>query len=187
MSARARPRRFDPENPTPHSAADFYTPEDLTCAARDWPRDEVGEAFGRYRAAVDVGDHAAMAEMLSEEGRGGNATFGLFHGRAAYRAFLTDHWLEIIPNASVWQMIEGGRVVNKWVETLPGTPPAGGAYDYFGINEVIYAGDGRFRLMYSVPDLFGLTVVYRRWKADGHHQTYGDIYPGLGSQAAKPA
>ena len=71
--------------------------------------------------------------------------------------------------------------MNRWCEVLPGTPPGGGRYDYFGINEVIYAGDGQFRLMYSIPDLFGLTVLYGRWKADGQHHTYGDIYPDISS------
>ena len=72
-------------------------------------------------------------------------------------------------------------MVNRWCEVLPGTPPGGGRYDYFGINELIYAGDGLFRFMYSLPDLFGLTVLYERWKADGQHETHGDIFPSIGA------
>ncbi|MBW1886309.1 MAG: hypothetical protein JRJ58_22475, partial [Deltaproteobacteria bacterium] len=89
---------FDPATFTLHTQEDFYTSEDLECAAKSWPRSEVEEAFVAYRAAVDVGDHETMTAMLSEDGRGGNATFGFFHDRDAYRQFLEDCWLEIIPN-----------------------------------------------------------------------------------------
>ncbi|MCP5043063.1 MAG: hypothetical protein GY944_18720 [bacterium] len=181
MSTSQPQPQFDPATLVLHTEATFYTPEDIACAAKDWPRSEVQMAFGAYRAAVDVGDHETMANMLSEGGRGGNATFGFFQDRESYLRFLEDCWLEIIPNHNVWQMIDGGRVVNKWCEVLPGSPPGGGRYDYFGINEVIYAGDGQFRLMYSLPDLFGLTVLYGRWKADGQHEEYGDLYPSIGA------
>jgi hypothetical protein len=179
MSKPVQERRFDPANFTLYTQENFYTPEDLACAAKDWPRPEVEKAFEAYRAAIAVGDHATMAAMLTENGRGGNATFGFFEGRAAYAAFLEDCWPDTIPNYNVWQSIAGGRVVNRWCEVLPGTPPGGGRYDYFGINEVIYAGDGLFRFMYSLPDLFGLTALYDRWKADGQHETHGDIFPSI--------
>ena len=177
---RPRPQpTFDPSSLVLLNEEEFYGPEDLACAAKDWPPGEVETAFAAYRAAVDAGDHDTMATMLTRDGRGGNATFGFF-GRDDYKQFLADCWLEIIPNVSVWQLTGGGRVVNKWRESLPGSPPAGGRYDYFGVNEVIYAGEGRFRFMYSIPDLFGLTVLYARWKADGQDEVYGDLYPGIG-------
>lgn len=171
---------FDPNSLLQHTPGELYLPEDVACATKNWPRREVADAFAAYRSAVDVADHDTMAGMLSDGGRGGNATFGLFHDRASYRQFLTERWNELVPNYSVWHVVDGGRVVNKWREVLPGTPPGGGRYEYFGINELIYAGERQFRLMYSVPDLFGLTTVYRRWKANGQHGEYGEIYPGLG-------
>ena len=172
-------RSLDPTNLTLHTQASFYTPDDLAAAERDWDRGEVEAAFRRYRAAVDVGDHDTMTALLAEGGRGGNATYGFFTDRASYRQFLADCWLEVIPNHSVWVMIDRGRILNKWCEVLPGDPPGGGRYDYFGFNELIYAGGGQFRLLYSVPDLFGLNVLYARWKADGQHETHGDLYAGL--------
>ena len=179
MSDPPQQPQFDPAGFSLLTQENFYTPEDREAAATHWPRHEVENGFKAYRIAVDVGDHDSMTAMLSEDGRGGNATYGFFHDHESYRQFLKDCWLEIIPNYNVWQMIDGGRVVNKWCEVLPGTPPGGGRYDYFGINEVIYAGNGQFRLMYSIPDLFGLTVLYTRWKADGQNEQYGDIYPSI--------
>jgi hypothetical protein len=164
----------------------FYTPEELESAARGWPQQEVANAFATYRAAVDLADHDSMASMLTTGGRGGNATYGLCHDPMAYKQFLQDNWLDVIPNYALWNMIDGGRVVTKWREVLPGTAPSGSGYDYFGINELIYAGEGQFRLMYSIPDLFGLTLLYRRWKADEQDSIYGDLYPGLdGSHGTK--
>lgn len=162
-----------------YSQENFYSRADIEAAARSWLPAEVEQAFQKYRRAVDVGDHEKMASMLSDDGRGGNATFGLFHDRASYKDFLTSHWHEAIPNHSVWVASDRGRVLNKWCEVLPGTPPEGGRYDYFGINEVIYNGEGQFRLMFSTPDLFGLQVLYKKWIADGQKDKYGDIYPGL--------
>lgn len=157
----------------------FYSRADKEAAAKDWPQREIEEAFNKYRSAVDIGDHETMASMLSEDGRGGNATFGLFRNRASYKAFLKSCWHEVIPNHSVWVATSGGRVLNKWCEVLPGTPPEGGRYDYFGINELIYNGSGQFRLMFSTPDLFGLQVLYKKWIVDGQKEKHGDIYPGL--------
>ncbi|MBW2495725.1 MAG: hypothetical protein JRF61_00510 [Deltaproteobacteria bacterium] len=46
-------------------------------------------------------------------------------------------------------------------------------------DELIYQGDGRLRSMYSIPGLFGLTDLDRRWRADGQHESYAEIDPGL--------
>ncbi len=56
--------QFDSEAFTLYSQENFYTPQDLECAAKDWPRAEVEKAFEAYRAAIAVGDHATMAAML---------------------------------------------------------------------------------------------------------------------------
>ena len=72
---------------TLYSQKSFYTPDDLVAAAKNWPRGEVENAFNAYRAAIESGDHATMAAMLSEDGRGGNAPYGFFHDRDAYREF----------------------------------------------------------------------------------------------------
>jgi hypothetical protein len=34
--------------------------------------------------------------------------------------------------------------------------------------------------VYSLLDLFGLTVLYARWKADGQQKRHGNLYPGIG-------
>ena len=66
MSDRPRQPAFDPEHFRLQTQTDFYDEEDLECAARGWPRDEVGRAFAAYRAAIAEGDHETMAEMLAE-------------------------------------------------------------------------------------------------------------------------
>lgn len=144
----------------------------------DPDRTEVEAHFGRWRAAVDRRDLAAMAPMLSMDARGGNTVFGLFEGREAVLAFM-DHWPESVPNRSVWHAIDGARVVNKWRETLPGISPEGGNYDYFGISEFIYAGGGQWNFMYGMPDSIGLTRLYEQWRKDGQAEKYGEVYPGM--------
>jgi len=163
-----------------YTQEDFYTPEDIMFAETDWPIEEVETAFLKFRAALDNGDHEAMTAMIAPNGRGGNATYGFFRDHDLYLEFLRSAWNEVVPNRSVWHVIDRGRVVNKWRESLPGLDGGGKRYDYFGINELIYAGDGLFNLQYSIPDVFGLTVLYGKWKSDGQHEVHGEIYPSLG-------
>jgi hypothetical protein len=163
-----------------YTQGDFYTDEDLAFCENEWPAEEVEKVFSEFRNAIDIADHKTMASMVAPGGRAGNATFGLFDDQKQYLEFLKMAWHELIPNHSVWHVIDRGRIVNKWRESLPGLDGEGKRYDYFGINELIYAGNGLFNLQYSIPDIFGLTGVYQKWKTDGRHEEYGEIYPGLG-------
>jgi hypothetical protein len=146
----------------------------------DYPRSEIEAHFARWRDAVDRHDLEAMARMLAEDARGGNAVFGRFEGRAAIMQFWK-HWPDSVPNRNVWCVIDGSRVVAKWRETLPGTPPEGSDYHYYGIGEFIYAGNGQWSFIYSLPDQTGLFRAYARWRKDGHVEAYGEIYPGMPS------
>jgi hypothetical protein len=146
----------------------------------DYPRSEIEAHFARWRDAVDRHDLEAMARMLAEDARGGNAVFGRFEGRAAIMQFWK-HWPDSVPNRNVWCVIDGSRVVAKWRETLPGTPPEGSDYHYYGISEFIYAGNGQWSFIYSLPDQTGLVRAYARWRKDGHVEAYGEIYPGMPS------
>ena len=141
-------------------------------------RDEIEAHFARWREAVDRRDLGALGQMLSEDVRGGNAIFGISEGRDAVMRFM-ERWPESVPNESLWVVIDGPRVVNKWRETLPGAPPAGVHYHYDGITELHYDGAGRWDFMYGLPDVVALQRAYARWKADGHLATHGDLYPGL--------
>ena len=145
----------------------------------DHPRSEVERHFRVWREAVDQRDLDQMARMFAEDARGGNSVFGLFEGRDAIAKFSRDHWPELVPNRSVWQVIDGDRVVNKWRETLPGDPPTGRDYHYDGISEFLYAGSGHWSFMYGLPDVIGLTRVYARWREDGQAELHGEVYPGF--------
>lgn len=155
-------------------------------------RTEVAAHFARWREAVDRRDLDVMASMLAADVRGGNAQFGILEGREAVVGFMRERWPESVPNRSVWHVIDGERVVNKWCETLPGQAPSGEPYDYDGISEFIYTragadensvgsvGGGSWRFMYGLPDVVGLMRVHARWLADGQAEIFGEVYPGLG-------
>jgi hypothetical protein len=144
----------------------------------DPPRPEVEAHFSRWREAVDRRDLDAMASMLCTNARGGNASYGLSEGRDAVVAFM-QNWPETVPNRSVWHAIDGLRVVDKWRETLPGDPPDGQPYDYFGISEFLYAGHGHWNFMFGLPDHVGLLKTYARWRQDGQAKIHGEVYPGI--------
>ena len=147
----------------------------------DYDRNEIETHFSRWREAVDQRDFDAMASMLTPDAQGGNAQFGLSKGRDAIMRFMK-HWPESVPNRSVWHVIDDVRVVNKWRETLPGTPPEDRDYDdyhYYGISEFIYAGDQKWNFMYGLPDHVGLMRVYAQWRKDGPAAIFGEVYPGI--------
>ena len=144
----------------------------------EFTRAEIEPHFARWRDAVDRHDLDAMAPLLTEDARGGNATFGISEGRDAVMQFML-HWPQSVPNRGLWHAIDGERVVNKWREWLPGKAPDGSEYHYDGISEFIYAGGGQWNFMYGLPDVTGLTRVYARWKQDGQAEIHGEVYPGL--------
>ena len=91
-----------------------------------------------------------LRKAVDQGGRAGNATYGLFDDRDSCLEFLRSACNEVIPDHSVWHVIGKERVANKWRESLPGMDSNGRRYDYFGSNELIYAGEGRFNLQYPI-------------------------------------
>lgn len=141
-------------------------------------REDVERTYSRWRAAVDIRDINTMVSMFTESAKAGNSVYGIVQGETAIRTFL-ERLPEIVPNRTVWHVIDGSRVVEKWRETLPGHRDDGSTYDYYGIAELIYSEEGKWSCLYSIPDIIGLQTVYREWHGDGHHETYGEIYPML--------
>ena len=117
--------------------------------------------------------------MLTEDARGGNCQYGIFEGRDEIIKFTIDHWPESVLNRNVWHAIDDFRVVDKWRETLPGEPPPGRDYYYYGITELRYAGAGQWNFMYGIPDVVGLMRVYAQWRADGQARIHGEVYPRI--------
>lgn len=145
----------------------------------DHPRMEIEDHFSKWRSALDRRDLDALSPLLSIDARGGNSVFGIHDGRDAIIGFMAEHWPESVPNRGLWVAIDGTRVVHKWRETLPGTPPSGPDYDYDGISEFNYAGRGQWDFMYGLPDILGLQRVHARWRKDGQEERYGVVYPGM--------
>lgn len=139
--------------------------------------DEVHETYVRWRKLVDDRDLDNMHEMLTEYAIGGNSILGMFEGRDAIIQFSRDRWPELIANRNIWYAIDGNRAVDKWQETLPGTPPEDSEpYTYDGISEFVYAGNGQWRLMYGIPDVVALGKTYKRWAKDGQMKIFGNIF-----------
>lgn len=142
----------------------------------DFTREEVSAHFDRWRAATDRRDLDEMQLMLTDDAIGGNCVSGTFKGAQNIIAWSRRAWPEIVPNRSIWHVIDGSRVVNKWFEELPGVPANGVRYTYEGISEFIYAGEGKWNYMYGIPDVFNFNKVYERWMKDGNSEKYGDIF-----------
>lgn len=145
----------------------------------DQTREAIESLFLRWRRAVESRDFIAMREMLTPDARGGNAIYGVREGRDAVIEFSESNWPASVPNESVWYVIDGARLVNKWKEALPGKSPTGDPYDYFGISEFLYSPSGHWEYMYGLPDVTGLTRVFTRWSEDGNASRFPDVHPEL--------
>ena len=162
------------------SVENFYKEKDIAAAEKNWPREEVEEFHRAWREATGEGNHQAMREMMTDDGRGGNTVYGVFSdGPEAFLQWLKDAFVPAITNRCPWSVIDRGRIVERWCEYLPGTPPEGGHYEYFGWAEMIYAGDGKIRLFFSTPDVYSLKRCYKRWMDDGQHEVHGHVYPDV--------
>ena len=45
---------FDLPSQTVYTQENLYLPEDIACAAKNWPEGEVEQAFAAYRKAIEV-------------------------------------------------------------------------------------------------------------------------------------
>ncbi len=98
------------------------------------------------------------ASYFTEDASGGNVRLGLLKGREGLLA-----WMQSNPPGwgyeSVWAAINTPRVVNTWVHRLPGLRSNGSRFAFEGLTEYLYAGEGRFSLAFTTPDLIGLERV----------------------------
>ena len=142
-------------------------------------REEIAEAFEHWNTLVDRRDFVAMSEQFTEDGFAGNNVEGIFHGRPGILEFMSHFPLEW-GNACEWAAIDPPRLVYKWKHWFPGTRPDGTLYEFFGIAEMIYAGNGLWRSFVSLYDVFGFEKVSKEWAAEqgGEHDKQKAFHHG---------
>ena len=128
-------------------------------------RAEVEQAFQHHDALTRRFAYHEAAQLYLEDGWAGNTVFGVFHGRAGIEEFFRHNPSDLGYDVD-WVVIEGARVVNRWRHWLPGRRSDGTRYDFVGIAERIYAGDGQWKSLYSIPDVVNLGRRLAEWEKD---------------------
>jgi hypothetical protein len=152
-------------------------------------REEVLAAQEEYREACRVGDWDAAILHFTEDVVTGNNVRGLYHGRAGAREWIAaSPWIRLSPTnwgyALVWEAVDvetaEPRLLTKWKHWLPEHRPDGSPYEFEGITEKLYAGDGQFSFNYSVLDVVGLHRIEAEAIADGRLSKFKLGGPHLG-------
>lgn len=146
-------------------------------------REEVLAAQERYRLATAAGDWDAAVECFTEDVVTGNNVRGQYYGREAAITWMqASPWIRLDPPnwgyEMLWEILEvaetPARLVTKWKHWLPEPRPDRSRYEFVGVTEKVYAGNGQFSYNCSILDLAGLQRIEADAIADGRLSKFKD-------------
>jgi ketosteroid isomerase-like protein len=140
------------------------------------PREEVERTLQRYleiRSRAERGECGwdALADLFTEDATFIDPAWGRVDGSAALRSFFPesmaglDGWT--FPHE--WHLIEGDRIVSRWLNRLPGRRADGSYYECPGISIFDYAGGGKFSREEDILNMahFREILVESGWRPTG--------------------
>lgn len=131
---------------------------------------ELHERYLETRRRAERGEVGwdALGAFFTDDAVFVDPAWGRVEGRDAVVRFLRESMagLEGWTFPQEWQMVEGDRLVTRWMNRLPGSRPDGSFYESPGISVITYAGGGRFS---REEDLLNMThvielIVESGWK-----------------------
>jgi len=134
---------------------------------------EILEAHERYldaRRRAERGEVGwdVLADFFTEDAVFIDPAWGRVDGREAILRFLRESMagLEGWTFPQEWQLVEGDRLVTRWMNRLPGQRPDGSFYEAPGISVLTYAGGGRFSREEDLLNMVHVVEVIREsgWK-----------------------
>jgi len=112
---------------------------------------EIQQTYDRYlrtRARIEAGERGwdALAEFFTEAATFIDPAWGRLEGITAIRRFLVESMagLDDWSFPHEWSMVDGGRLIARWQNRLPGRRADGSHYQAPGYSLMVYAGGGRF-------------------------------------------
>jgi ketosteroid isomerase-like protein len=132
------------------------------------PRKEVqkaADALHRMRDKASAGEIGwdALADLFTEDATYIDPAWGRFKGREAICRFMHDSMqgLKEWKFPTEWTVVDGNRVVNRFLNRLPGRRPDGTYYDVPGVSILEYAGGGKFSFEEDVINMVHLYEVLK--------------------------
>ena len=132
-----------------------------------YSRDEIHAAWKRRMELQDADDWAGFGMTFTEDAVYHEHHYGVFRGRQpilAWRVPVMEYckgWTYPVE----WVVIEGHRVVHKWLNRLPGQRADGSFYEFAGITAMEYAGKGQFSFQEDIYNRFETDKIIEEWKA----------------------
>lgn len=133
----------------------------------DHDRSEVEAAFKRYWQVGNIEERwSDWADCFTEDVVYVEHVFGTMHGREAVRGWITQLMRENlhVHGALEWYVIEGDRVVygmqNRYFNPKGPEHPD---IEFPGMTQILYAGDGLFRLEEDYWDMVLAKRAYREF------------------------
>jgi len=133
--------------------------------ARTREVEDTVRTYLQTREKADAGEVGwdAVAEFFTEGATFIDPGWGRFEGRRNIRQFLRDSMqgLDGWSFPTEWIIIQGDRVVIKFLNRLPGRRTDGTYYEAPGVQLLDYAGNGRFSREEDIINMVHLMEVIR--------------------------
>ena len=137
---------------------------------------EMRDSYARYvetRNRVQAGEVGwdALAAFFTDDAVFIDPAWGRVEGIAEIRTFLVESMLGLedweFPHQ--WAMVDGDRLIARWLNRLPGQRPDGTFYEAPGYSFMVYAGDGRFSYEEDMLNMAHVNELIREsgWKPTG--------------------
>jgi ketosteroid isomerase-like protein len=134
-------------------------------------RAEVEAAYQEYKSRSDAGDWAGFCDLFTEDAVCVEHVFGVFSGREEIRAWMLPTMAPLVDAGwefpHQWHMIDGDRVVFKWLNRLPNLDGRDRAYEFAGISVIEYAGGGLWCFEEDFYNFKEVEEVLREYVAAG--------------------
>jgi uncharacterized protein (TIGR02246 family) len=130
-------------------------------------RPEVEAAFTAYIAKREEGDWDAFCDLFTEDATYVEHEFGTFVGREAIRAWMVPTMAPLADWTfpTEWVAIDGDRVVFCWQNRMPNPDGRAEPYQFAGVTNLVYAGDGLWSLEEDFYNMKECESVVAEWAA----------------------
>jgi ketosteroid isomerase-like protein len=111
-----------------------------------FPKHEVDAEFKKYLARGEADDWDAWADQFTEDARYVEHAMGIFEGREAIRAWITETMASVsgMSFPVEWHVVDGDRVIFYTYNVFDPLPGMTGEYKFAVVTILHYAGDGKW-------------------------------------------
>jgi hypothetical protein len=133
-----------------------------------YSRDEIEKAWKHRMHLQDTDDWDGFGRTFTEDAVYIEHHYGVFRGKKAILDWIVPvmEYCKGWTFPVEWVVIDGNRVVHKWLNRLPGKRADGTYYEFAGITAMEYAGNGTFSFQEDMYNRHETDKVIEEWKRE---------------------